>query len=378
MVVDTMVASKAVKSSSAAPALAEKRSSGEVVGGGAGFTLDPDPDPAKIEESLTYFPGFYNDGACSVVESWIDDTVARGSAGGLPGEHTVDETPFRSKFFFGFGYSYGRGMRGKEELLAAGSVAAIPEWMYWLLIKPLEDTGIVPPGWVDSVVMNDYRAGSSIVGHVDPPRLFARPIVTVSFFHPARLVFGASFDPERRIPPAYIQELSRGAVLLLDGYAANSVTHGIRPEDLQGTRRVSLILRHVIPGAPGYPMARLPDRCLMDNPMQLLSQVQGCWRDPPKGRRSQGRYYFVQGMLVTVLLGMGPKASSSFMRPPVPLDLWTLTPTADGILLNDWLLEQRGISQGALFWRSITGAFQEAWDAQDARECSSMWLRAQN
>ncbi|CAK0878821.1 unnamed protein product, partial [Prorocentrum cordatum] len=176
-------------------------------------------------------------------------------------------------------------------LFFRASSPAFPEWgcrMYWLLVKPLEDAGVVQPGWVDSVVMNDYRAGSSIVAHVDPPRLFARPIVTVSFFQPARLVFGASFDPQRTTPPAHVQELSRGSVLLLDGYAANCVTHGIRPEDLHGNRRVSLILRHVIPGAPGYP-APQPAPFLCDHPMRLIGQVQGCWRDPPGGRHSIGR-----------------------------------------------------------------------------------------
>lgn len=346
---------------------------------GPGFTLDPNPDPSKIAESLSYFEGFYGEAACDQIEAWIEDTAAKGANGELEGEHTVDVTPFRSKYFFGHGYTYGRGMRGKNELLPPGSVADVPQWMYWFLVKPLEDAGIVPPCWVDSVVMNDYRAGSSIVAHVDPPRLFARPIVTVSFFQPARLVFGASFDPQRTTPPAYVQELSRGSVLLLDGYAANSVTHGIRPEDLQGTRRVSLVLRHVIPGAPGYP-ALPPQPFLCDYPMRLIGQVQGCWRDPPGGRHSVGRYYFVQGLLVSVLQSakQSAKAATACGRLATTHDLWQLTPTTEGLVLNDRLLDQRGISEHALFWQQVSG-FLGDWSARTAEHPSGnfMWLRAE-
>jgi len=371
---DAPVAGRKLALSSAIPA--SEKQAGEPEGGGD-FVLDPNPDSSKIAESLTHYPGFYRDEDCSQIEAWIDDTVAKGSSGQLAGEHTVDETPFRSKYFFGFGYSYGRGMRGKEELLPPGSVCDVPEWVYWLLVRPLEDCGIVPPGWVDSVVMNDYRAGSSIVAHVDPPRLFARPIVTVSFFHPARLVFGASFDPERTTPPAYVQELSRGSVLLLDGYAANRVTHGIRPEDLQGTRRVSLILRHVMPGAPGYPTVPPPGNFLSDYPMRLLGQVQGYWRDPPGNRHSCSRYYFVQGLLVTVLVSArkGAKAAADGR---LPGDIWQLTPTGEGLVLHNGLLEQSGVSKHALFWRGVSG-FLDGWPARSgpgAKFGGFTWLRA--
>jgi len=349
---------------------------------GPGFTLDPNPDPSKIAESLTFFPGFFGEAACAEIEALIEDTAAKGGNGELGGEHTVDVTPFRSKYFFGHGYTYGRGMRGKEELRPPGSVADVPQWMYWFLVKPLEDAGVVPPCWVDSVVMNDYRQGSSIVAHVDPPRLFARPIVTLSFFQPARLVFGASFDPQRTTPPAYVQELSRGSVLLLDGYAANCVTHGIRPEDLQGTRRVSLILRHVIPGAPGYPTLP-PQPSLCDYPMMMVGQVQGCWRDPPGGRHSVGRYYFVQGLLVSVLQSAkwSAKEAAAFGargRPATTHDLWQLTPTTDGLVLNDRLLDQRGISEHALFWQQVS-SFLDDWSVRtDARPTGNfMWLRAE-
>jgi len=204
------------------------------------------PSEWRIKNSLTHFEAFWTRGECELIERWIDETVLYADMGNFYGERTIDTTTTRSKYFFGCGYTYGRGMRGREELLPEGAVDPIPAWMVYHIIRPLEERGVVPPGWIDSIVMNDYRSRSSIVGHVDPPQLFARPIMTATFFGPARLVFGASFDPGRRTPPVHSEILRRGSVLMLDGYAANRVTHGIRPEDIFGPRRVSIVLRHVV------------------------------------------------------------------------------------------------------------------------------------
>eukprot|EP00439_Symbiodinium_sp_Y106_P027074 s814_g3.t1 len=205
-----------------------------------------------------------------------------------------------TKYFFGKGYTYGWGKRGSEELLPEGEVDPIPEWMMELLVAPLEEAGVLEKDWVDSVVMNDYGPGSSIVAHVDPPSLFERPVVTVSFFSKAYLVFGASFDPSRRKPPVFRQPLERGSVLLLRGYAADAVTHGIRPEDLLGERRVSIVLRHVSakakvatpvvqPSLP--PMLMFAMQAAAWGP--LISQVQGYWT-------SARVTYIIHGWAVTV------------------------------------------------------------------------------
>merc|ERR1712032_188126 len=166
------------------------------------------------------------------------------------------------------------------------------------LVRPLEERGVVPPGWIDSVVMNEYYVGSSIVGHVDPPQLFARPIVTASFFCPARLVFGASFDPERRVPPVFSQYLPPGCVLVFDGYAANRVTHGIRPEDLLGHRRVSIVFRHAIKPSPDA-IHRVPQPVseVTGVTRTLLRLVQGWWCNPPA---LGAQIYFVRGNVITV------------------------------------------------------------------------------
>jgi alkylated DNA repair protein alkB family protein 5 len=255
--------------------------------------LAQQPCPKLIEAALTLYDEFWDSSECAEIEQWVDATILHGEMGLFSGESTANKTPHRDKYFFGSGYTYGYGKRGHEELLANGAVDPIPDWMRHLLVEKVEKMGVVPKGWLDSVVMNDYRLGSSIVAHVDPPQLFARPILTATFFGSARLVFGASFDTARRTPPAYSQVLTRGCMLALDGYAANRVTHGIRPEDLLDPRRVSLVLRHVAPEAPrAAPVAHTKAEV-------LVRKLQGIWRDVPGWG---GRVYLVHDWTVYVFM----------------------------------------------------------------------------
>ena len=98
------------------------------------------------------------------------------------------------KYFFGEGYTYGgqnqRRGEGNEKLYPEGEVDPIPEWITEQVIKPVEEMGLVQPGWINSAVINDYRPGGCIVSHIDPPQLFDRPIITVSFFSDSFLSFG--------------------------------------------------------------------------------------------------------------------------------------------------------------------------------------------
>merc|ERR1711915_846732 len=118
-------------------------------------------------------------------------------------------------------------------------------------IKPVEESGIVRSGWINSAVINDYLPGGCIVSHIDPPQLFSRPIITVSFFSDSFLSFGCkfSFKPIRVTKPIAQVPVRRGGALSMYGYSANQVTHCIRPEDIQ-SRRAVIILRHVPHTAP--------------------------------------------------------------------------------------------------------------------------------
>lgn len=347
-----------------------------------GTELDENPDPEKIRDSLRFFPQFYSPMECTNIEAWIDDTALLGENGMLPGTRTVDHTPSRSKYFFGYGYTYGRGMRGREELLPHGSVAAIPDWIRSCVIAPLEMRGIVPFGWIDSVVLNDYRTGSSIVGHVDPPRLFARPIITVTFFCEAKLVFGASFDPQRTVPPAYSQHLSRGSMLMLDGYSANAVTHGIRPEDMMGHRRVSMILRHVIckETAPPMPTSHA------QSTLSLICKAQGLWRTMPGCIPK--RFFVIRGTTVTVLNDerdgdqvlktTHALSDEELMKHPNKAAVWQLQPTEGGIICNGGLLTHDFACRDNLCWQLIAALHGTQMTPEEVASSRYTWLRAQN
>ncbi|XP_020773081.1 RNA demethylase ALKBH5 [Boleophthalmus pectinirostris] len=191
---------------------------------------------------------------CRHIEDKIDEVVANAEAG-LYREHTVDRAPLRNKYFFGEGYTYGAQLEkrgpGQERLYQKGQVDDIPQWVHELVIKRLVSSGVIPEGFVNSAVINDYQPGGCIVSHVDPLHIFARPIVSVSFFSDSALCFGCRFQfkPIRVSEPVYVLPVRRGSVTVLSGYAADDITHCIRPQDIK-QRRAVIILRKTRPDAP--------------------------------------------------------------------------------------------------------------------------------
>lgn len=191
---------------------------------------------------------------CKLIEEKIDEVVAKAEAG-LYRKHTVDRAPLRNKYFFGEGYTYGAQLEkrgpGQERLYRKGQVDEIPGWVHELVIKRLVSDGVIPDGFVNSAVINDYQPGGCIVSHVDPLHIFARPIVSVSFFSDSALCFGCRFQfkPIRVSEPVFMLPVRRGSVTMLSGYAADDITHCIRPQDIK-ERRAVIILRKTRPDAP--------------------------------------------------------------------------------------------------------------------------------
>lgn len=157
---------------------------------------------------------------CEEIESKIDDVV-RVANKGVYKTHTVDRAPLRNKYFFGEGYTYGSQLErkgpGMERLYPKGEVDDIPSWIYELVVKPLCDAKIIPEGFVNSAVINDYLPGGCIVSHIDPPHIFDRPIVSVSFFSDSALCFGCrfTFRPIRVSTPVLCLPVNRGCVTLI-------------------------------------------------------------------------------------------------------------------------------------------------------------------
>lgn len=157
---------------------------------------------------------------CDTIEAKINEVVELANAGTFK-EKTVDRAPLRVKYFFGEGYTYGKQLAekgpGGEKLYPRGEVDEIPQWILDLVVSRLVKARIVPKGFIDSAVINDYQPGGCIVSHIDPLHIFDRPIVSCSFFSSCSLSFGCKFifKPIRTSPPVLSLPLPRGCVTTL-------------------------------------------------------------------------------------------------------------------------------------------------------------------
>ncbi|KAM5216299.1 RNA demethylase ALKBH5 isoform 1-T1 [Hipposideros larvatus] len=209
--------------------------------------LQKEEEARKVKSGIRQMRLFSQD-ECAKIEARIDEVVSRAEKG-LYNEHTVDRAPLRNKYFFGEGYTYGAQLQkrgpGQERLYPPGDVDEIPEWVHQLVIQKLVEHRVIPEGFVNSAVINDYQPGGCIVSHVDPIHIFERPIVSVSFFSDSALCFGCKFQfkPIRVSEPVLSLPVRRGSVTVLSGYAADEITHCIRPQDIK-ERRAVIILRN--------------------------------------------------------------------------------------------------------------------------------------
>ena len=241
------------------------------------------PDEQRILASVTTRQLFDSD-ECRRIERKIEEMVREGKQG-VYKKQTVDRAPLRTKYFFGEGYTYGGQLKtrgpGNEKLYPKGEVDPIPDWIYNLVIKPIEASGMIPKDWVNSAVVNDYLPGGCIVSHIDPPQLFDRPIITASFLSQSSLSFGCkfSFKPISVSHPLAQVPVSRGCVLSMAGFAADEVTHCIRPEDIT-ERRAVVILRHVPHTAPRMSYKEL------DEMRRSEEQKNKDWKDKSYERRN--------------------------------------------------------------------------------------------
>ncbi|KAL1452501.1 hypothetical protein WDU94_006727 [Cyamophila willieti] len=207
----------------------------------------------KIQGGITQMSLFSHE-ECLLLEQHVEHVTKMADHGQFK-SCTVDRAPLRNKYFFGEGYTYGsqtikKGL-GNERLYPEGEVDPIPDWVQELVIRKLEEMGVVPTGFVNSAVINDYQPGGCIVSHIDPPHIFDRPIISLSLFSNSALCFGCkfSFKPIRVSDPLLYLPIQRGQVTLLQDFAANGVTHCVRPQDTV-RRRAVILLRRVLPYAP--------------------------------------------------------------------------------------------------------------------------------
>ncbi|XP_030742351.2 RNA demethylase ALKBH5, partial [Echinops telfairi] len=250
--------------------------------------LQRDEEARKVKSGIRQMRLFSQD-ECAKIEARIDEVVSRAEKG-LYNEHTVDRAPLRNKYFFGEGYTYGAQLQkrgpGQERLYPPGDVDEIPEWVHQLVIQKLVEHRVIPEGFVNSAVINDYQPGGCIVSHVDPIHIFERPIVSVSFFSDSALCFGCKFQfkPIRVSEPVLSLPVRRGSVTVLSGYAADEITHCIRPQDIK-ERRAVIILRKTRLDAPRLETKSLSSSLLP--PSYASDRLSGNNRDPAlKPKRS--------------------------------------------------------------------------------------------
>ncbi|GFO38906.1 RNA demethylase alkbh5 [Plakobranchus ocellatus] len=249
-------------------------------------TEEREQELQKVKSGIAQHPLFTED-QCKQIEKKIDKVVKLSDLG-LYKEHTVDRAPLRNKYFFGEGYTYGSQLAkrgpGNERLYCKGDVDEIPKWIHKLVIRPLSEANIIPEDFVNSAVINDYKPGGCIVSHIDPPHIFERPIASVSFFSESALSFGCkfTFKPIRVSKPVLTLPLSRGCVTLLSGYAADHITHCIRPEDVTA-RRAVIILRRVREDAPRL---EVPTEMSSPSRKRIIPSLYNCSDSDESGENS--------------------------------------------------------------------------------------------
>ncbi|OCT61759.1 hypothetical protein XELAEV_18047788mg [Xenopus laevis] len=185
---------------------------------------------------------------CAAIESKIDEVVSRADKG-LYREHTVDRAPLRNKYFFGEGYTYGAQLQrrgpGQERLYPKGEVDEIPGWVHELLIRRLVEHRIIPEGFVNSAGKFNQKHGGI-----------------------QKLLAGVICDQES------VGRNTAGNPWHAGGYAADEITHCIRPQDIT-ERRAVVILRKTRTEAPRLEMKSLsssyqPERLYGSNRQQIL------------------------------------------------------------------------------------------------------------
>ena len=140
---------------------------------------DADDDLAAAVRAGVDTRVLFDGPACDRIEEHIDAVRREADRGGYR-VCTVDRAPLRHKYFFGEGYVYGPQLRrrgagpGNEKLYPEGECDPIPQWILDLVVAPVVRAGILPEGFVNSAVINDYFPGGCIVSHIDPPMLFDR------------------------------------------------------------------------------------------------------------------------------------------------------------------------------------------------------------
>ena len=159
----------------------------------------------------------------------------------------------RTKYFFGARYLWTREQISSADSHVAGGVRvdvpAVQNWMKEFAEAPMVASGVLQPGWVDSVALNMYHDGSEgIQSHYDDSNRFDRPIHSLRLFSDSRLSFGTQLYGYTN--GAFMISMPRGCVTVMEqgGYAADGVKHCVRPADMS-IKSAGMVMRRINPNA---------------------------------------------------------------------------------------------------------------------------------
>ncbi len=144
---------------------------------------------------------------------------------------------------YGFKYDY-KARKVNRDML----IGDLPDWLEKLSVELREDGHM--PETADQVIINEYKPGQGIAGHIDCEPCFKDTIVSLSLGSGCIMDFTNKDDKTQKIPAW----LAPRSLVVLSGEARYEWLHGIAPRksDLwdgkkyQRGRRVSLTFRRVI------------------------------------------------------------------------------------------------------------------------------------
>ena len=158
----------------------------------------------------------------------------------------------RMKIFFGFRYAYNNCLashRRPEKYDRAeynipklySDAPPLPNWIL-KICKRAADLEVIPSvEFIDMAVINLYAVpGQGLGVHIDPSSLFMRPILSARFFSESVLSFNVKGQYTGHRTHNIV--IPRGSLTVMEGYAANNVTHAVRHCDVK-EKSCSVIMR---------------------------------------------------------------------------------------------------------------------------------------
>jgi len=167
----------------------------------------------------------------------------------------------RLKIFYGFRYEYNKyhpklspgvshvpqTSKDAETPKLFADAPPIPAWLMKVCKRAVDVEAIPDLDFVDIVVVNMYaEPGQGLAVHIDPSSLFKRPIVSMRFFGEGILSFNVKAQyVGHRTQSVHVP---RGALTVMEGYAADCITHAVRGTDVT-ERSCSVIMRGCVHAA---------------------------------------------------------------------------------------------------------------------------------